>query len=156
MTIAPPGLLPEEIYLAVEFPVPGEALLGEVAVTLAALHTPGVPGSVQHVEEESVQDGPRTPGAVHHHGVGVPVSHAPRRLGLLGWRKGTGREGGNGEDSVSRAESGVNAPCVLSSGATCWHPDIRGHSDQSVHDTLSPLTGDAYKCRSLFPFGYIL
>lgn len=36
-------------------------------MALAALDALGVPGSVQHVEQEPVQDGPVAPGAVDHH-----------------------------------------------------------------------------------------
>lgn len=59
--------LPEKVHFAIELPVPGEALLGEVAAAFAALDALGVPGSVQHVEEEPVQDGPFAPGTVDHH-----------------------------------------------------------------------------------------
>lgn len=65
------SLLPEKVHFAIELPVPGEALLGEVAVALAALDALGVPGSVQHVEEEPVQDGPFAPGTVDHHVSGL-------------------------------------------------------------------------------------
>lgn len=59
--------LPEKVHFAIKLPVPGEALLGEVAAAFAALDALGVPGSVQHVEEEPVQDGPFAPGTVDHH-----------------------------------------------------------------------------------------
>lgn len=59
--------LPEKVHFAIELPVPGEALLGEVAAAFAALDALGVPGSVQHIEEEPVQDGPFAPGTVDHH-----------------------------------------------------------------------------------------
>lgn len=68
---SPASLLPEKVHFAIELPVPGEALLGEVAVALAALDALGVPGSVQHVEEEPVQDGPFAPGTVDHHVSGL-------------------------------------------------------------------------------------
>lgn len=61
------SVLPEKVHFAVELSVPGKALLGEVAAAFAALDALGVPGSVQHVEEEPVQDGPFAPGAVDHH-----------------------------------------------------------------------------------------
>lgn len=64
-------MLPEKVHFAIEFSIPGEALLGQVAVALAALDTLGVPGSVQHVEEEPVQDGPFAPGTVDHHVSGL-------------------------------------------------------------------------------------
>lgn len=62
-----PSELPEKVHFAIELSVPGEALLGEVAAAFAALDALGVPGSVQHVEEEPVQDGPLAPGTVDHH-----------------------------------------------------------------------------------------
>lgn len=57
---------PEEVVLTVELAFPGEALLGQVAFTFTALDTLHVPGPVQHVQEEAVQDGPFTAGTVHH------------------------------------------------------------------------------------------
>lgn len=42
--------LPEKVNFAVKFAIPGEALLGEVAAALAALHTLGVPRAVQYVK----------------------------------------------------------------------------------------------------------
>lgn len=41
--------LPEKVNFAVKFAFPGEALLGEVAAALAALHALDVPRAVQHV-----------------------------------------------------------------------------------------------------------
>ena len=67
----PEPVLPEKVHFAIELPVPGEALLGQVAAALAALDALGVPGSVQHVEEEPVQDGPLAPGTVDHHVSGL-------------------------------------------------------------------------------------
>lgn len=64
-------VLPEKVNFAIELSVPGEALLGEVAAALAALDAFGVPGSVQHVEEEPVQDGTFAPGTVDHHVSGL-------------------------------------------------------------------------------------
>lgn len=69
--LSPDPALPEKVHFAIELPVPGEALLGEVAVAVAALDALGVPGSVQHVEEEPVQDGPFAPGTVDHHVSGL-------------------------------------------------------------------------------------
>lgn len=63
--------LPEKVNFAIELSVSGEALLGEVAVALTALDALGVPGSVQHVEEEPVQDGPFAPGTLDHHIAGL-------------------------------------------------------------------------------------
>lgn len=42
--------LPEKVNFAVKFAIPGETLLGEVAVAFAALHTLGVPRAVQYVK----------------------------------------------------------------------------------------------------------
>lgn len=72
--------LPEKVHFAIELAVPGEAPLGEVAVALAALHALGVPGSVQHVEQEPVQDGPLAAGTVGHHVSGL--QDAERRPSL--------------------------------------------------------------------------
>lgn len=63
-------MLPEKVHFAIELSVPGEALLGEVTVAFATLDAFGVPGSVQHVEEEPVQDGPLAAGAEDHHDAG--------------------------------------------------------------------------------------
>lgn len=57
---------PEEVVLAVELAFPGEALLCQVAFTFTALDALDVPGPVQHVQEEAVQDGPFAAGTVHH------------------------------------------------------------------------------------------
>lgn len=57
---------PEEVVFAVELAFPGEALLGQVAFTFTALDALDVPGPVQHVQEEAVQDGPFAAGTVHH------------------------------------------------------------------------------------------
>lgn len=64
------SLLPEKVHFAIELSVPGETLLGEVAVAFAALNAFGVPRSVQHVKEEPVQDGPLAAGAEDHHVAG--------------------------------------------------------------------------------------
>lgn len=64
-------LLPEKVHFTIELSVSGEALLGEVAVAVTALDALSVPGSVQHVEEEPVQDGPFAPGTVDHHVSGL-------------------------------------------------------------------------------------
>lgn len=59
--------LPEKVYFTIKLPITREALLRQVTVALAALDALGVPGSVQHVEQEPVQDGPVAPRAVDHH-----------------------------------------------------------------------------------------
>lgn len=64
-------MLPEEVHFTVELAVSGEALLREVAVAFATLNALGVPRSVQHVEEEAVQNGPFTAGTVDHHDSGL-------------------------------------------------------------------------------------
>lgn len=64
-------LLPEKVHFTIQLSVSGEALLGEVAVAVAALDALSVPGSVQHVQEEPVQDGPFAPGTVDHHVSGL-------------------------------------------------------------------------------------
>lgn len=65
------SVLPEKVHFAIELPVPGKALLRQVAAAVAALHALGVPGSVQHVEQEPVQDGPLAAGAQDHHVSGL-------------------------------------------------------------------------------------
>ena len=57
---------PEEVVFAIELAFPGEALLGQVAFTFTALDAFDVPGPVQHVQEEAVQDGPFAASTVHH------------------------------------------------------------------------------------------
>lgn len=57
---------PEKVVLAVELAFPGEALLGQVAFTFTALDALDMPGPVQHVQEEAVQDGPFAASTVHH------------------------------------------------------------------------------------------
>ena len=57
---------PEEVVFAIELAFPGEALLGQVAFTFTALDALDVPGPVQHVQEEAVQDGPFAASTVHH------------------------------------------------------------------------------------------
>lgn len=59
-------ILPKEICPAVEFAFPREALLGEIALTIGALHALGVPGPVQDIQQEAVQNGPLAAGALHH------------------------------------------------------------------------------------------
>lgn len=60
------GSLPKEIIFAVKPALPRKTLLCQVALALAALHALDVPGSVQHVEQKSVQDRPLAAGAVDH------------------------------------------------------------------------------------------
>lgn len=42
--------LPEKVNFTIELPIPGEALLCQITVALAALDAFGVPGLVQHVK----------------------------------------------------------------------------------------------------------
>lgn len=63
---APGKYSPEKVVLAVELAFPGEALLGQVAFTFTALDALDMPGPVQHIQEEAVQDGPFAAGTVHH------------------------------------------------------------------------------------------
>lgn len=72
-------MLPEKVHFAIELPVPGEALLGQVAVALTTLDALCVPSSVQDVEEEPVQDGPFAPGTVDHHVSGLLLQGAECR-----------------------------------------------------------------------------
>lgn len=77
---------PEEVVLAVELAFPGEALLGQVAFTFTALDALDVPGPVQHVQEEAVQDGPFAAGTVHHGLWFSRVRPGERRAGRAeGW-----------------------------------------------------------------------
>ena len=55
-------MLPVEVYLAVDLAVPGEALLVEDEAAVDAADTVGVPGLVQHRQQEPRQD--RLPAAV--------------------------------------------------------------------------------------------
>lgn len=57
---------PEEVVFTVELAFPGEALLGQVAFTFTALDALDMPGPVQHVQEETVQNGPFAARTVHH------------------------------------------------------------------------------------------
>lgn len=70
---------PEEVVFTVELAFPGEALLGQVAFTFTALDALDVPGPVQHVQEETVQDGPFAARTVHH-----GLWFGPVRLGSMG------------------------------------------------------------------------
>lgn len=63
--------LPEKVHFTIQLPIPGEALFGEVAVTVTALDALRVPGSVQYIQEESVQNGPFTAGTLDHHVSGL-------------------------------------------------------------------------------------
>lgn len=73
----------EEVIPTEELPIPGETLFGEVASAFAALDALCVPGPVQHVEQEPVQDGPVAARTLHHlHGAGPFVDSscaAPHR-----------------------------------------------------------------------------
>ena len=53
----PARLSPEEVLLAEDAPVLGEALLGQQALAVRALETLGVPRLVEHLEDELVEDG---------------------------------------------------------------------------------------------------
>jgi len=59
--------LPEEVLSAVEFSVSREASFAEAGPAVDALDTTDVPGPVQHVQQEPVDNGPFTPGTDHHH-----------------------------------------------------------------------------------------
>lgn len=95
---------PEEVVLAVELAFPGEALLGQVAFTFTALDALDVPGPVQHVQEEAVQDGPFAAGTVHH--------------GLwFGRVRPGGRSAGGGEGRVLKT-TGTSSPAPPKRGDT--------------------------------------
>lgn len=65
-------------------PLLEETLLGEVALAVAALHALDVPLSVQHVEQEAVQDGPLAARTARH-GPGGGKQPSPRPV-VLGQR----------------------------------------------------------------------
>ena len=65
---------PEEVLPAIKFPISWEAFLGQLGLAVGTLNAFGVPGLVQHIQQESVVDGPITARADRHH-----LSH--RRLG---------------------------------------------------------------------------
>lgn len=57
---------PEEVFLAVEFSLSREAFVRERGCTVWTLYTRGVPGSIQDVEQEPVEDRPLATGANNH------------------------------------------------------------------------------------------
>lgn len=52
---------------AVEFSVPGKASFAEAGLAVCALDTADVPGAVEHVQKEPIDDWPLAPGTDHHH-----------------------------------------------------------------------------------------
>lgn len=59
--------LPEEVLSAEEFSFPGKALFRQVALAVAALDARRVPGAIQYVQQEPVQDRTLASGADDHH-----------------------------------------------------------------------------------------
>lgn len=113
--VPPRSVLPEKVHFAIELPVPGKALLRQVAVAVAALHALGVPGSVQHVEQEPVQDGPLAAGAQDHHVSGLQGAESqPSHTDCVA-RTGAARfcaeqRLDSGRRLLCRRETGVNPP----------------------------------------------
>ena len=59
--------LPEEIGPAIKFAFPGEAALGQDVATIGASDAFGVPRSVQHRQQELVEDWAIAAGTRHDH-----------------------------------------------------------------------------------------
>lgn len=134
-------ILPEKVNFAIELSIPGETFFGQVAVTLAALDTLGVPCAVENVQEEPIENGPLAPRAVHHHSalegtesrssqtgtaprIGATRIGAEQRLGFLK-REATAEQMFRLEN-VSPPRLEVNTPDVIVMHYTCRHPEIHG------------------------------
>lgn len=79
--LSPSQSLPKEIIFAVQSPLSRKTFFCQITFALAALHALDVPGSVQHVEQEAVQNRPLAAGAVDH-GFGLscnPTTEARKR-----------------------------------------------------------------------------
>lgn len=130
-------ILPEKVNFAIELSVPGETFFGQIAVTLAALDTLGVPCAVENVQEEPIENGPLAPRAVHHHSalkgtesrssqtgtaprIGATRVGAEQRLGLK--REATAEQMFRLEN-VSPPRLEVNTPDVIVMHYTCRHPE---------------------------------
>jgi len=58
---------PEKVLSAVEFSVAREAAFAETRLAVGALDAADVPGAIQHVQQEPVDDWAVTSGAYHNH-----------------------------------------------------------------------------------------